>query len=81
MFGVFEIWKLEFVSLLLLELGNKRIIVSAGQSWDDWFDAPGVSSDFIMSGCSRMRWKNLKPRNWSYAVARRVRERVFERVV
>jgi antitoxin VapB len=28
-------------------IGNKRIIVPAGQSWDDWFDAPGVSSDFM----------------------------------
>ncbi len=29
-------------------IGNKRIITPAGQSWDDWFDAPGVSSDFMM---------------------------------
>jgi len=28
-------------------IGNKRIITAAGQSWDDWFDAPGVSSDFM----------------------------------
>jgi antitoxin VapB len=28
-------------------IGNKRIIAPAGQSWDDWFDAPGVSSDFM----------------------------------
>ena len=28
-------------------IGNKRIIASAGQSWDEWFDAPGVSSDFM----------------------------------
>ncbi len=28
-------------------VGNKRIIVPVGQSWDDWFDAPGVSSDFM----------------------------------
>ena len=28
-------------------IGNKRIIVPAGQTWDDWFDAPGVSSDFM----------------------------------
>jgi antitoxin VapB len=27
--------------------GNKRVIVPADQSWDDWFDAPGVSSDFM----------------------------------
>ncbi len=29
-------------------IGNKRIITPAGQSWDDWFDAPGVSSDFMV---------------------------------
>lgn len=28
-------------------IGNKRIIAPAGQSWDDWFDSPGVSSDFM----------------------------------
>jgi len=28
-------------------IGNKRIITPAGQSWDDWFDKPGVSSDFM----------------------------------
>ncbi|NIA08837.1 MAG: AbrB/MazE/SpoVT family DNA-binding domain-containing protein [Nitrospiraceae bacterium] len=28
-------------------VGNRRIITPAGQSWDDWFDAPGVSSDFM----------------------------------
>ncbi len=28
-------------------LGNKRIIEPADQSWDDWFDAPGVSEDFM----------------------------------
>lgn len=28
-------------------IDNKRIPTPAGQSWDDWFDAPGVSSDFI----------------------------------
>lgn len=28
-------------------IGNKRIIAPAGQSWDDWFEAPGVSSDFM----------------------------------
>lgn len=28
-------------------IGSKRIIVPAGQSWDDWFDAPGVSNDFM----------------------------------
>ena len=28
-------------------IGNKRTIVPAGQSWDEWFDAPGVSGDFM----------------------------------
>ncbi|MCK5784142.1 MAG: antitoxin [Desulfobacterales bacterium] len=28
-------------------IGNKRIITPAGQSWDDWFDKPGVSIDFM----------------------------------
>ena len=28
-------------------IGNKRMITPAGQSWDEWFDAPGVSSDFM----------------------------------
>ena len=28
-------------------IGSKRIIAPAGQSWEDWFEAPGVSSDFM----------------------------------
>lgn len=28
-------------------LGNKRLITPAGQSWEEWFNAPGVSSDFM----------------------------------
>jgi len=28
-------------------IGNKRMIVPSGQSWDEWFDAAGVSSDFM----------------------------------
>lgn len=28
-------------------IGSKRIIAPAGQSWDDWFDSPGVSPDFM----------------------------------
>ena len=28
-------------------IGSKRIITPAGQSWDEWFDGPGVSSDFM----------------------------------
>ena len=31
----------------IIAIGNRRIIAPAGQSWDDWFDAPGVSSDFM----------------------------------
>jgi len=29
-------------------VGNKRMIEPVGQSWDDWFDASGVSSDFMI---------------------------------
>ena len=28
-------------------IGNRRIIAPVDQSWDEWFDAPGVSSDFM----------------------------------
>ena len=28
-------------------VGRKRIIVPVGESWDDWFDSPGVSTDFM----------------------------------
>jgi len=28
-------------------IGNVRIITPAGQSWDDWFAAAGVSNDFM----------------------------------
>jgi len=31
----------------IISVGNKRIIAPAGQSWDEWFNAPGVSSDFM----------------------------------
>jgi len=33
----------------IMAIGNRRIIIPFGQSWDDWFDAPGVSSDFMAS--------------------------------
>lgn len=33
----------------IIAIGNKRIISPAGQSWDEWFDGPGVSSDFMQS--------------------------------
>jgi antitoxin VapB len=29
-------------------IGNKRIIAPANQSWDEWFNGPGVSSDFMI---------------------------------
>ena len=32
----------------IVAIGKKRIISPAGQSWDDWFDGPGVSSDFMV---------------------------------
>ncbi len=32
----------------IIAVGNKRIIFPAGKSWDDWFDASGVSDDFII---------------------------------
>jgi len=28
-------------------IGEKRLIVPADQSWEEWFNAPGVSSDFM----------------------------------
>ncbi|MBA3015319.1 MAG: antitoxin [Proteobacteria bacterium] len=31
----------------IIAIGNKRIITPANQSWDDWFDSPGVSHDFM----------------------------------
>jgi antitoxin VapB len=31
----------------IIAIGKKRMIAPAGQSWDQWFDAPGVSSDFM----------------------------------
>ena len=31
----------------IITIGNKRMIAPAGQSWDEWFNAPGVSSDFM----------------------------------
>ena len=32
-------------------IGNKRIIAPVDQSWDEWFDAQGVSSDFMTNRC------------------------------
>jgi antitoxin VapB len=31
----------------IIAVGNKRIITPAAHSWDDWFDSPGVSDDFM----------------------------------
>lgn len=31
----------------IIAIGNRRIISPLGQSWDEWFDGPGVSSDFM----------------------------------
>ena len=36
-------------------IGNKRIIAPADQSWDEWFDAPGVSSDFMTNRPQQVR--------------------------
>ncbi len=38
----------ESVSVVdIVAVGNTRIIVPAGESWDVWFDGPGVSDDFM----------------------------------
>ena len=31
----------------IVAIGNTRIITPAGESWDTWFDGPGVSDDFM----------------------------------
>ncbi len=31
----------------IVAIGSKRIITPAGESWDEWFDGPGVSEDFM----------------------------------
>ena len=36
------------IDVEITAIGNKRIITPAGHSWDDWFDAKGVSSDFMI---------------------------------
>ena len=35
------------IDVEITAIGNRRIITPAGHSWDDWFDARGVSSDFM----------------------------------
>ena len=36
------------VDVEITAIGNKRIITPKGHTWDDWFDAPGVSDDFMI---------------------------------
>ncbi len=31
----------------IISVGNRRIIVPAHGSWDEWFDGPEVSDDFL----------------------------------
>ena len=31
----------------IVQLGNARLIKPARESWDHWFDRPGVSDDFM----------------------------------
>jgi antitoxin VapB len=31
----------------IVAIGNTRIITPAGESWDNWFDGPAVSADFM----------------------------------
>ena len=31
----------------VIAVGNTRIIVPAGESWDSWFDSLGVAADFM----------------------------------
>jgi antitoxin VapB len=38
----------EFVKdVEITSIGNKRMITLASESWDEWFNGPGVSSDFM----------------------------------
>ena len=32
----------------IVKVGNARLITPAGESWDYWFDGPGVSDDFML---------------------------------
>ncbi len=32
----------------IVAVGNTRIITPAGESWDQWFDGPGVSDNFML---------------------------------
>ena len=31
----------------IIAVGNTRVITPSGNSWDAWFDGPGVSEDFM----------------------------------
>jgi antitoxin VapB len=31
----------------VVAIGNTRLITPAGQTWDQWFDNPGASDDFM----------------------------------
>ena len=31
----------------IVAIGRARLIAPAGESWDSWFDGPGVSDDFM----------------------------------
>ena len=33
--------------VVIVAIGNRRIITPAGESWDDWFDRGRVSNDFM----------------------------------
>ncbi|WP_456407943.1 type II toxin-antitoxin system VapB family antitoxin [Thiolapillus sp.] len=35
------------VEVDIVAIGNKRIITPAGGAWDDWFDGPTATSDFM----------------------------------
>ena len=37
----------DIVDVEIVAVGNTRIITPAGGSWDDWFDGPGASDDFL----------------------------------
>ncbi|MBE0689141.1 MAG: antitoxin [Anaerolineae bacterium] len=32
----------------VVAVGRSRIITPAGESWDSWFDGPGVTADFMI---------------------------------
>jgi antitoxin VapB len=32
----------------VVALGRTRIITPAGETWESWFDGPGVTADFMM---------------------------------